>query len=347
MGNIFTYSGITTKIRAMQGRLINDREFAEISALGSVSEVVVYLKKHPGYRKLFENMNEAELHRGQIEKMIVESVYEDYAKLYKFASIKQRRFMEFYFKRYEILVLKSCFRTLLNNYEPKLNLSHTQEYFDRFSGIDLKAVIMSRTLSELMDNLRGTEYERPLSRLLTLENPTLFDFEITLDLYHFSSIWKEKNKILKGEDLEILMKSLGSRIDLLNIQWIYRARHFYHMEAAEVYALIIPLHYKLRRSTLSGLIESESPEQFAEVLKGTRYAGGYDYYDGEILEQLYGEMIRKIYITDQKRNPYSIATINAYLYQKGLEIRKLTTVLECIRYGLSPGETLTYVGGVI
>ena len=27
------------------------------------------------------------------------------------------------------------------------------------------------------------------------------------------------------------------------------------------------------------------------------------------------------------------------------EIKKLTTALECIRYGLTPGETLAYVGG--
>ena len=26
-------------------------------------------------------------------------------------------------------------------------------------------------------------------------------------------------------------------------------------------------------------------------------------------------------------------------------VKKLTTALECIRYGLSPGETLAYVGG--
>ena len=31
--------------------------------------------------------------------------------------------------------------------------------------------------------------------------------------------------------------------------------------------------------------------------------------------------------------------------RKEEEIKKLTTTLECIRYGLSPGETMTYVGG--
>ena len=27
------------------------------------------------------------------------------------------------------------------------------------------------------------------------------------------------------------------------------------------------------------------------------------------------------------------------------ELKKLTTVMECVRYGLNPGETAAYIGG--
>ena len=37
--------------------------------------------------------------------------------------------------------------------------------------------------------------------------------------------------------------------------------------------------------------------------------------------------------------------INTYLFLKEEEINKLTTAMECVRYGLTPGETLAYVGG--
>jgi V/A-type H+-transporting ATPase subunit C len=36
-----------------------------------------------------------------------------------------------------------------------------------------------------------------------------------------------------------------------------------------------------------------------------------------------------------------------YLFLKEEELRKLTTAMECIRYGLNSGETLGYVGGKI
>ena len=43
MGNLLEYSGIITKLRAMEARLLTDEQFEEISALTSVTELVSYL----------------------------------------------------------------------------------------------------------------------------------------------------------------------------------------------------------------------------------------------------------------------------------------------------------------
>ena len=41
------------------------------------------------------------------------------------------------------------------------------------------------------------------------------------------------------------MRDRGSKIDLLNIQWIYRAKKDYNMKPADIYLMLIPIHYKL------------------------------------------------------------------------------------------------------
>ena len=64
-----------------------------------------------------------------------------------------------------------------------------------------------------------------------------------------------------------------------------------------------------------------------------------------MLERQCRNILEAAYLSDRRRNPYSVATINAYLFLKEEELRKLTTALECIRYGLSSGETLAYIGG--
>ena len=77
----------------------------------------------------------------------------------------------------------------------------------------------------------------------------------------------------------------------------------------------------------------------------TSYSRHYDFGQNLTIEQMYAECLYHLYTVDRRRNPYSIATINTYLFLKEEELKKLTTAIECIRYGLTPGETLAYVGG--
>ena len=49
MGNVMAYSGLVTKVRAMQAKLLTDQDFENIAALHSVPEAVEYLKGKPAY----------------------------------------------------------------------------------------------------------------------------------------------------------------------------------------------------------------------------------------------------------------------------------------------------------
>lgn len=64
------------------------------------------------------------------------------------------------------------------------------------------------------------------------------------------------------------------------------------------------------------------------------------------IEQMYLDCLNHLYTSDSRQYPYTIATLNTYLFQKETELDKLTTALECIRYNLGQGETLGYVGGM-
>ena len=91
MGNLLEYSGIVTKIRAMRAKLLTPKQFEEIAGLGSVLEIVDYLKKNTAYADVLEMLEEDQLHRGNIEKVLTQSLYHDYTKIYRFCGQKQRR----------------------------------------------------------------------------------------------------------------------------------------------------------------------------------------------------------------------------------------------------------------
>lgn len=135
---------------------------------------------------------------------------------------------------------------------------------------------------------------------------------------------------------------------LLNIQWIYRAKKYYHLLPPDIYALTIPIHYRLNLEDFKMLVDTPSVEEFQNRLDETYYAKKYEIgKEQKTMEQIYQDCLRQLYLSDRRREPYSIASISTYLFLKEEEIKKLTTAFECIRYGLTTTETLAYMKGVI
>lgn len=93
------------------------------------------------------------------------------------------------------------------------------------------------------------------------------------------------------------------------------------------------------------MVEAETMEDFERAVSKTSYARHYHFTDQLTIEKMYADCLYYLYITDRRSNPYSIACINTYLFMKEQELEKLTTAMECVRYGVSPDETLQYVGG--
>lgn len=68
MGNILAYSGLVTKVRAMQAKLLTREDFEKIASMHSVPEIVAFLKEKPAYREHFAAMDESMIHRGILKR---------------------------------------------------------------------------------------------------------------------------------------------------------------------------------------------------------------------------------------------------------------------------------------
>lgn len=346
MGNVMTYSGITVKIRAMQAKLLKDGDYEQIASMRSVPEVTEFLKEKPAYEKYLEEMDSTLYHRGNVEKILYQSLFDDYSRIFRFGGPQQKQFLKTYWKRYEVDVINYCLRIVFNHYQIPFDLDYKKEYFDRYSQISIDALVASKNVEELVDNLAGTEYYEPLKKIREMETATLFDYDMALELYYFITLWKRQKRLLKGKELKLYARDCGTKIDLLNLQWVYRAKKYYHMLPPDIYSLTIPIHYRLSVKEYKTLVETPSLEEFLRQAENTWYARKYDFGDGRTMEQTYKDCMRHLYLADRRQNPYSVASIYTYLYLKEEEIDKLTTALECIRYGLPRSETLAYMGGV-
>lgn len=346
MNGLLTYSGIVTKIRAMEGKLLSYEDFCEMASLETVPQAVEFLQKQPSYHEILKGMEENAMHRRELEVLLFFAHYRDFEKLYRFSNMAQRKFLDLYFMLYEIEILKKILRTLADHRVYEVNLSIFYPFFQRHSKLDWQKTSSAATMEEWIRSLAGSVYYEPLSQLHANGNANLFDYEETLDLLYLKTVWKLKDKVIKKKDQEILIQNYGSQIDMQNIMWIYRFKKFYHMEPEQILPLLIPFSYRLKKEEISGLIYAEELQAFFDVLKHTYYASWANRLhmdDLSKLEALSEAILNQVYSLNSHRHPYSIASLNGYLYFKEQEIKRIITIIEGIRYKLDSQEILQLI----
>jgi len=342
--DLLSYGSMTTKIRSMKSNLIKTEGYYEIASLSSVGEFINYLKNYPSYEAAFKNADESRMHRGDIELYLNMTLYQDYGKIYAFAKPTQRKFFKIYAKRYEIVLVKGFLRQIFDHRTIAYDVSLFSERFKKASAVDLAALSKCRSIEEFLQTIKDSEYFPILNVLWEAGVKTLFDYEFALDIYFFKYLWKLKDKTLKSHELASMTKIYGYEIDLLNIIWIYRSKKYYKVDAASIYKNLIPITYKIKPDLLSKLIESESPDESLKILSDSYYVKIIERMENTSdIEWVYFLIMDDVQRKAAKEYPYSIATIHYYLYLKTEELNKLTTALECIRYGLSPAEIAQYI----
>lgn len=342
MSGLISYSGLTTKVRAIRGKMLKQEQFLELAECGSVAEVIGYLKNTEEYGDLFSSMEPAEAHRGNIEKLLKKQYYSDFEKLYRFADAGQRRYLALFFKKFELAFLKTCLRNICRTNSEDRSDREISVLLQKHSKLDMVALQSETTIEGFVDKLRNTEYYDSFKRVLEGDRRTLFHYEAALDLYYFTRFWKEKSKSFHGIDGKVLDRSFGYKIDILNMQWIYRSKKYYRLSDAEIYAILIPVRYRLTKQDIERMVEAADAKAFLTAIQHTAYYKIYPEISGETLEDMYIYLLDNVHDSDGYQYPYSVAILNSYLYRKEYEINKITTIMECIRYSVDRRETIRY-----
>lgn len=67
---LLAYSGITTKVRAMESRLLKPEQFRELAEQEDVRSAADYLKEQPAYAEVFDGLDDTKLHRGILSRFL-------------------------------------------------------------------------------------------------------------------------------------------------------------------------------------------------------------------------------------------------------------------------------------
>lgn len=343
MDKKLSYSGITAKVSAMKSRRLTDTEFKTAAASETVPEVIEVLRRRSDYEAVFKDLDPGSLHRREIEQRLYHSLYRDFQKLYLFATVKQREFLSFYFMHFEIELVKRCFLHAAGKEQLENKMMENQDNFFKYSKLDNKKLSEASDLNEFCACLEGSPYEKIFTAVQENEQVPLFEYEVRTDLFYFTNSWNFVKRLSDKKEREALLRCYGSRMDLLNIQWVYRGIKYYHLQPAKIYELLIPRHYRLKKEEMTRLASSGSLEEFDAALSDTFY-GKNGKMQSEELEQYCRKELCRIYTEAFRRAPCSAAVLNSYLYLKEEEIHRIITLIESVRYQAGPEEILSYAG---
>ncbi len=343
MLNLFKYSGLTTKIKAMQSHMFTLEDYKKMSNMNNLKELVMYLKDCKAYKSILSDVNENNIHRLEIEKKLMFSMYKDYENIYKFVNGKERHFLDSYFIYFEIEIIKVLLKMFLSSKPIEYNLMEFEKFFMKHSRIDIKKLSKAETINEFIDIMKDTDYYNILSLLNNGEDITLFDIEMRLDRYYFLQTWKLINKHLNKKDKKFISIELGTNIDLLNILWIYRAKNYYFVDKSIIYSYIIPVRHKLKKSQIKEMVEANNNIEFEEAIKKTYYSKIFDALKEEKGEKILFYTMSKVFNASKLKNPVSLVSVAYFMYFKQVEISNITRIIECIRYSLKPEEITKYI----
>ena len=174
----------------------------------------------------------------------------------------RERFLDLYFGRYEVYFLKVCLTNMIDHRKPSLDLTGFEDFFDKHSKLNLEALEASDTIEEFIGNLKGSVYYQPLANLGQCTEPyACLTMKWRWILNYFRRLWENRTVIREKQGNQGAYQSSGTaKMDMLNIQWIYRCKKYYHMTSADIYALLIPVNYQMNSRKIQEMVEADSLE---------------------------------------------------------------------------------------
>ena len=338
-GSVIYYSGLITKTRAMRKNLLSQEQLRSLTELATVHEAVSFLRNTEGYGAIYHS-DLGEWHRGQAEAMIRQVLWRDYEKLYRFSNASQREALEPVFQRYETNFLKECLMRLYQ--EEPVPLVERGAFFRRHACFPVDGASSAASLPELRSCLEGTPYARALDGEEAGEDGYAV-YASRLDPFYYIYVDKQIRKWKPSTRKEILHTVFGTRIDWLNIMWVYRLKRFFAQREPMIRARLIPVSFRLKDRELTALIQASSPVEMNRILENTVYFKGKDAYLKMEDEISYQQVMTKTYQMLERKYPMSMAPVLGYLYDREQETEQITSVIEGIRYQIPPTDIRTYI----
>ncbi|MBS3815692.1 MAG: V-type ATPase subunit, partial [Hadesarchaea archaeon] len=206
--------------------------------------------------------------------------------------------------------------------------------------------LKSEEFSAAVSVFAETEYWPPISEKLSefQATGTLLPLESKLEKYYWGKVWS-KIRRSTAKYTDVIKEILGMEIDIKNIKIILRCKTD-EIPPDEIKDYLIPIHHKLSNEIIEEMINSRDTRSLATALEGTPYGEELsealtEQGEEESIQDLASALDNLLLSEVRKKSIQhyvGIGPLLAFLYEKEIEVRNLTTIINGKSEGLEAEE---------
>ena len=324
---------ISAKAKSMYGKRLTDTNYKDMLRKNSVTEIATYLKENTSYKTALEQVNTLNIHRGQLENLLMRELFNKYTKLCRYNFTGDNDFYNYLVLQYEIEQILKCILSLNAGTMSDFILD-LPGFFISHASFDLLALAKVRQFNDLLEVLKHTPYPDILTVFASKEG-TPVDYascEKALMTYHYDHLLEVIHKKFHGQTRKDLEKVIKVNVTLSNLMTIYRLKRFFQASKEKIGESILPFGFKLNQNTLQKLIDAQNVDEFFDVFDQCYYGKNQVKNDSLEFEHYLNQII---YQYNKKLMRFSTsppAVLYAYIILNSTEVKNIIKIVEGIRY---------------
>lgn len=333
-------AAIATKVRALYGRMLTDRDWEKLCRSKSTAELVWALRGMNAWKAAMEQLPSDETDTQAFSAALWNQYADEQVRVCRFATMQDKRYLELVAYQYELKRILAALRRLSGR-EAGSNPLAGHAFFLEKSQIDEELL---ETCTDWQGLLRATEktiYSRVL-HLIGLESgglPSYAEAASLLEIRSYTAVFEFLKKKYAGPQKKRLEEYLGTQADCLNLTHLLRLKQYYPNALGDLEGLLIPIRCHLTDELIRQIRQAPDLEHVYELLRkrhwSARFGGG-----AIVPEQAYDlaliDFCRKLLTGPES----GICTAQAYLTLKQIECRRMIRVFEAVRLGVEPERVL-------
>lgn len=346
---VFRYSRPNAQLRAMISRLLTPEQLRALSATRDLEGVLRSLQE-TAYGPVSARLLERGAGLADVERAVLGTLVEAYRRTASLVGGDGGRLVAEMARRLEVENLKAILRARARGESPDV-VRPLLVPLGRLSRLPVSDLLQAEDVDAVASALADANYGPVLQSALPryAAEGSLFPVEIALDLHYYRRLWSAVQR-LSGRDLQMVTTMMGTRCDLLNLDWIIRYRLIYRLSPEEIFNYTLPYGHRVddavvrRAASAEGMegIAGAAPEPYRSLL--SQAANAADPVDrASVLLHRHLVSVARSALAGY---PFHLGIAVAHLWLKEAEVHDLRAVLEATRYDLSPDVVAMEMWGV-